>query len=90
MRERATRRAAPVDGGGDSRRSGADAGGASGAAGSDKASDGHGGGATTSRADASSFDLLSLMEPHKLFQNSFSILQKRGDGWSEPIYTKYP
>ena len=36
------------------------------------------------------FATLSLMEPHKLFQNSFSIFQKRGDGWAEPVYTKFP
>jgi predicted O-methyltransferase YrrM len=36
---------------------------------------------------------LSLMEPHKRFQNSISILQKRrneiGDSFHEPIYSQY-
>ncbi|CAE7906578.1 NFI1 [Symbiodinium necroappetens] len=34
--------------------------------------------------------LLSLLEPHKKFQNSVSILQKRSDDFSEPIYSKLP
>jgi Methyltransferase domain len=33
---------------------------------------------------------LSLLEPHKLFQNSTTLLQKRGTDWSEPVYTRYP
>jgi predicted O-methyltransferase YrrM len=36
------------------------------------------------------FDQLSLLEPHKIFQSSFSIFQKRGAGWTEPTYTRYP
>jgi hypothetical protein len=36
-----------------------------------------------------SFATMSLREPHKMFQNSFSIFQKR-DGFTEPILTKYP
>ncbi|CAE7414913.1 unnamed protein product [Symbiodinium natans] len=34
--------------------------------------------------------MLSLLEPHKKFQNSVSILQKRSDGFSEPVYSKLP
>jgi hypothetical protein len=37
----------------------------------------------------SPFVTLSLREPHKMFQNSFSIFQKR-QGFDEPILTKYP
>ena len=33
---------------------------------------------------------LSLLEPHKLWQNSFTVLQKRGDGWAEPVLTQNP
>ena len=36
------------------------------------------------------FATLSLLEPHKMFQNSFSIFQKRSDGFSEPVLTKFP
>ena len=35
------------------------------------------------------FATLSLREPHKMFQNSFSIFQKRA-GFEEPVLTKYP
>ena len=33
---------------------------------------------------------LSVLEPHKLWQNSFTVLQKRGDGWAEPVLTQNP
>ncbi|CAM9902387.1 unnamed protein product [Phaeothamnion confervicola] len=36
------------------------------------------------------FETLSFLEPHKLLQNSFSLFQKRGRGWTEPLLTKYP
>ena len=36
------------------------------------------------------YETVSLMEPHKLFQNSFSLFQKRGAGWGEPVHTKFP
>jgi len=36
-----------------------------------------------------SFATFSMREPHKLFQNSFSIFQKRKD-FAEPTFTKYP
>lgn len=40
------------------------------------------------------FSEMSFMEPMKLFQNAFTIFQRRGaqydDEWREPIYTKYP
>ena len=36
------------------------------------------------------FETLSLLEPHKRYQNSVSIFQKRPDGWGEPIHTAYP
>ena len=35
------------------------------------------------------FETLSFFEPHKMFQNSFSVFQKRGEN-SEPVLTKYP
>ena len=33
---------------------------------------------------------LSFLEPHKCFQNSFSIFQRRPKGWGEPVHTMYP
>lgn len=33
---------------------------------------------------------LSLLEPHKRYQNSCTIIQKRADGYAEPIYSLYP
>lgn len=30
---------------------------------------------------------ISLLEPHKRYQNAFTILQKRPEGWGEPLYT---
>eukprot|EP00698_Gefionella_okellyi_P011672 TRINITY_DN3094_c0_g1_i1.p1 TRINITY_DN3094_c0_g1~~TRINITY_DN3094_c0_g1_i1.p1 ORF type:complete len:363 (+),score=43.72 TRINITY_DN3094_c0_g1_i1:42-1091(+) len=39
------------------------------------------------------FETMSLLEPHKLFQNSVSVFKRRGDGltdYEEPIYSKYP
>ena len=35
-------------------------------------------------------ETLSLLEPHKRFQNSVSIFQKRPRGWGEAIYTNFP
>lgn len=32
---------------------------------------------------------ISLLEPHKRFQNSVSILQKRAQGFQEPNYSEY-
>jgi len=34
--------------------------------------------------------VLSFMEPHKRFQNSTTLLQKRPEGYAEPIYSKLP
>jgi hypothetical protein len=34
--------------------------------------------------------VLSFREPHKQFQNSFTVIQKRGPGLEEPIYSMYP
>ena len=31
---------------------------------------------------------LSLTEPHKRFQNAFTVMQKRTRGWKEPVYTE--
>jgi hypothetical protein len=42
------------------------------------------------------FELLSLLEPHKCFQNSLTMLRRRGGGpggdalWNEPIYSRWP
>jgi len=36
------------------------------------------------------FATLSLMEPHKMFQNSTTLIQKRAGGYSEPILTQWP
>ena len=41
---------------------------------------------------ADEYSELSLLEPHKRFQNSMSILQKRdgkGGKWEEPLYSEY-
>lgn len=52
--------------------------------------------ATGGGADASldalgtEFDTISFMEPHKKFQSSFSLFQRRPVGWGEPIHTMYP
>ena len=35
------------------------------------------------------FHVFSFLEPHKMYQNSFTILQKR-DAYSEPIFTVFP
>ncbi|CAE8610215.1 unnamed protein product, partial [Polarella glacialis] len=34
--------------------------------------------------------VLSLLEPHKRFQNSFTMLQRRPEGYAEPQYSKLP
>jgi len=34
--------------------------------------------------------VLSLLEPHKRFQNSTTLLQKRPAGYAEPVYSKLP
>ena len=39
------------------------------------------------------FETLSLLEPHKMFQNSVTVFQKRGGPYGrydEPIHTKFP
>lgn len=42
------------------------------------------------------FELLSLLEPHKCFQNSVTMLRRRGGGpggvahWQEPRYSRWP
>lgn len=42
------------------------------------------------------FELLSLLEPHKCFQNSVTMLRRRGGGpggvayWQEPTYSRWP
>jgi hypothetical protein len=42
------------------------------------------------------FELLSLLEPHKRFQNSVTALRRRGGGpggcplWDEPLFSKWP
>jgi hypothetical protein len=36
------------------------------------------------------FDQISFLEPLKMFQNSFSMFQKRSTSYKEPILTKYP
>ena len=33
---------------------------------------------------------MSLLEPHKRYQNSVSFFQKRPDGWAEEVLTRYP
>lgn len=36
-----------------------------------------------------SFHHISMLEQHKRFQNSITILQRRGDEYAEPIYSQY-
>ena len=39
------------------------------------------------------FDTMSLLEPHKMFQNAVTMFQKRGGvsgRYDEPVHTKYP
>ena len=39
------------------------------------------------------FSNMSFLEPHKMFQNSFSIFQKRDDvsgQYEEPVLTRFP
>ncbi|CAM9709878.1 unnamed protein product [Chrysoparadoxa australica] len=35
------------------------------------------------------FEMVSLLEPHKTFQNSVTLLQKRGPNYAEPVYSEY-
>jgi hypothetical protein len=40
-----------------------------------------------------SFETMSLLEPHKMFQNSVTLFQKRGGPfgtYDEPVHTKFP
>lgn len=36
------------------------------------------------------WSMMSWFEPHKVNQGSFTILQKRGRGWREPVHTEAP
>ena len=45
---------------------------------------------THTRAHLLEYETLSLLEPHKRYQNSVSIFQKRNGGWAEPVHTMYP
>jgi len=40
------------------------------------------------------FEIISFLEPHKMFQNSMTIFQKRGgmfgEEYHEPVHTKFP
>lgn len=45
---------------------------------------------TPPRSHLLEFETLSLLEPHKRYQNSVSIFQKRDGGWGEPVHTMYP
>ena len=58
---------------------------------------GDGGGREASSASSSkprghlgAFESLSLLEPHKMYQNACSVFQKRDGGWAEPVLTSYP
>ena len=44
----------------------------------------------TPDAFGTGFRELSFVEPHKRYQNSCSIFQKRPDGFAEPLHTSYP
>ena len=46
--------------------------------------------ARSRRQHLGAFECLSLLEPHKMYQNSCSIFQKRDGGWAEPVLTSYP
>ena len=45
---------------------------------------------THTRSHLLEYETLSLLEPHKRYQNSVSIFQKRDGGWAEPVHTMYP
>ena len=51
---------------------------------------GSAGGSTQQRGGLGVFETVSLLEPHKRYQNSVSIFQKRDGGWTEPLHTTYP
>lgn len=36
------------------------------------------------------YHTFSFLEPQKMFQNSVSLFQKRGEAYNEPVYTNYP
>jgi hypothetical protein len=38
---------------------------------------------------AGSYEQISFLEPHKRFQNSVTIIQKRDSGYEEPLYSEY-
>jgi predicted O-methyltransferase YrrM len=42
-----------------------------------------------SRGKYGRFEILSLLEPHKKFQNSVSIFRRMDNGYTEPIYSKF-
>lgn len=52
------------------------------------ASGGGGGRGGGGGGGASTVHHISLLEPHKRYQNAFTILQKRSEGWGEPLYTE--
>jgi hypothetical protein len=55
-----------------------------------------GGSSAMSASPYGRFELLSLLEPHKRFQNSVTLLRRRGGGaggaapWDEPTFSKWP
>ena len=42
------------------------------------------------RRHLNAFEMVSLLEPHKQFQNSVTMLRKRVHGQHEPIYSNFP
>ena len=47
-------------------------------------------GAPVPDKELGAFATMSLLEPHKMFQNAFSMFQKRADDFAEPVLTEYP
>jgi len=47
-------------------------------------------GSAAANALGGELEMLSFREPHKKWQNSISIFQKRASGWAEPVLTTYP
>jgi len=46
--------------------------------------------ASDSEHNLGMFDLWGLLEPHKRYQNSFSVFQKRSNMYTEPLYSRGP
>ncbi|GMH49645.1 hypothetical protein TrVE_jg5207 [Triparma verrucosa] len=48
-----------------------------------------GGGEAMTGVPEGTFEHISLLEPHKRFQNSITILQRRSEDYNEPLFSQY-